>query len=116
MYTDGFVLPIKKDRVEDYRAMAAKAGELWIEHGALSYVECVGDDVPDGKVTSFPISVKLEDDEVVGFAWATYNDRAHRDEVMARIMADERMKMDEENPPMDPARMFWGGFETIVEL
>ena len=66
MYVDGFVVPIKKDRVEDYREMATEAGEVWMESGALSYVETVADDVPDGEVTSFALALKLEDDEVPG--------------------------------------------------
>ncbi len=101
MYTDGFVVPIKKDRLEEYRELAAKAGKVWMDHGALTYVETVGDDVPAGELTSFPISVKLEDDEVVGFAWITYESREHRDEVMAKVMGDERMKMDDPDPPDD---------------
>ncbi len=116
MYVDGFVTPIKKDRVEDYREMATEVGKVFKEHGALTYVECVADDIPEGKVTSFPMSVKLEDDEVVGFAWITYESRAHRDESMKKAMEDERFKTPPEDPPMDMGRMFFGGFETLVEL
>ena len=116
MYVDGFVVPIKKDRVEDYREMATEAGEVWMESGALSYVETVADDVPPGEVTSFALALKLEDDEVPGFAWVTYNSREHRDEVMAKVFADERMQVQPEDPPMNLKRMFFGGFEPIVEL
>ena len=116
-YVDGFVVPVKKDRIDDYRAMAARAGELWREFGALDYKECVADDVKPGKVTSFPQSVNLEDDEVVVFSWITYESRAKRDEVNAKVMADPRMGegWDANNPPMDMARMFFGGFEVIVD-
>lgn len=116
MYVDGFVTPIKKDRVEDYRKMATEAGEVFKEHGAQTYVECIADDIPEGKVTSFPMSVKLEDDEVVGFAWITYESRSARDETMKNAMADERFQTRPEDPPMDMGRMFFGGFETVVEL
>jgi uncharacterized protein YbaA (DUF1428 family) len=116
-YVDGFVVPVKKDKIDDYRAMAEKAGALWREFGALEYKECVADDVDPGKSTSFPRSVKLEDDEVVAFSWITYESRAKRDEVNAKVMADPRMKgmMDEDDPPMDAGRMFFGGFEVIVD-
>ena len=116
-YVDGFVVPVKKDKIDGYRAMAEKAGALWREFGALEYKECIADDVDPGKSTSFPRSVKLEDDEVVAFSWITYESKAKRDEVNAKVMADPRLKgmMDEQDPPMDPGRMFFGGFEVIVD-
>ena len=114
-YVDGFVVPVKKDKVDAYREVAEKAGALWREFGALEYKECIADDVKPGESTSFPQSVKLEDDEVVAFSWITYESRAKRDEVNAKVMADPRMKeMMDEDPPMDPGRMFFGGFEVIV--
>ena len=67
-YVDGFVVPVRKDRVEDYRAPSQKCSAVWKEHGALDYVECVADDVQPGKLTSFPQAVQLEDDEVVVFS------------------------------------------------
>ena len=80
-YVDGFVLPVSKKRVGDYRKIARKAGRIWREHGALDYVECVADDVKPGKQTSFPQSVKLQKNETVVFAWIIYKSRAHRDRV-----------------------------------
>ena len=116
-YVDGFVVPVKRDKVDAYRAIAEKAGAMWREFGALDYKECVADDVDPGKVTSFPRSVNLEDDEVVVFSWITYESRAKRDEVNAKVMADPRMKElgNESGPVMDPERMFFGGFEVIVD-
>jgi len=113
-YVDGFVLAVPKDRLDDYKEMARVGGEIWMEHGALSYVECVADDVPYGELTSFPRAVLATDDEVVIFSWATYADRKARDEVMAKVMADERMKPWEENMPFDGKRMIFGGFEAFV--
>ncbi len=116
-YVDGFVVPVKKHKVDDYRVLAEKAGALWRDFGALDYKECIADDVDAGESTSFPRSVKLEEDEVVAFSWITYESKAKRDEVNAKVMADPRMKemMDEGDPPMDPRRMFFGGFEVIVD-
>ena len=117
-YADGFVMPLPKSNVDRYREIATKAGELWIEHGALDYKECLADDVQVGEVTSFPRSVKLEDDETVIFAWITYESRKHRDEVNAKVMDDERMKamMDPADEIADHKRMVYGGFEVIVDL
>ena len=115
-YVDGFVLPVPKKNLAAYRKMARQAGKVWKEHGALAYVECVADDVKKGKVTSFPQAVKLERGEVVIFSWALYKSRAHRDQVMKKVMADPRLKMDPKAMPFDGARMFWGGFKPIVEL
>lgn len=115
-YVDGFVIPIPKAKLEEYRQMAELACKIWIEHGALEYQEYVADDVPDGEVTSFPMSVKLKEGETVGFAYARYESRAHRDVVMKSVMADERMKqcMDPEKLPFDGQRMIWGGFKPLV--
>ena len=115
-YVDGFLFAIPKDNEEAYRKLAQKAGEIWKEYGALEYVECVGDDIPEGKVTDFPKSVKATSDEVVGFAWITYESREARDEINKKVMADPRMDMDTDDMPLDMSRMVFGGFRTIVEL
>ena len=117
-YVDGFVVPIPLRNLDAYRRMAEQAGKIWMEHGALQYVEAVADDVKSGKVTSFPQSVQLKDDETVVFAWIVYNSREHRDSVNAKVMADPRMKdaMDPTRLPFDGMRMFWGGFKGLVEI
>ena len=90
-YVDGFVLAVPKASLEAYKEMARVGGEVWMDHGALSYVECIGDDVPMGELTSFPRAVQAKDDEVVVFSWITYESRAKRDEVNAKVMADPRL-------------------------
>jgi uncharacterized protein YbaA (DUF1428 family) len=117
-YVDGFVMPLPRANVDRYREIATKAGELWREHGALEYTECIAEDVEVGEVTSFPRSVKLTDDETVIFAWITYESRAHRDEVNRKVMADERMKamMEPAGDIADYKRMVYGGFEVLVDL
>jgi uncharacterized protein YbaA (DUF1428 family) len=115
-YVDGFVLAVPKDRIAEYRKLARKAGRMWREHGALSYVECVGDDVPVGKLTSFTRAVKLKENEVVVFSWITYTSRAHRDAVNRKVMADKRLPKDKASMPFDGKRMIFGGFKTLMEL
>ena len=117
-YLDGFVLPVPTKNLDAYRRMARKAGKIWREHGALEYRECVAEDVSKGKVTSFPRSVKAKDGETVIFAWIVYKSRAHRDRVNKKVMADPRLEaeMNPENSPFDASRMFWGGFEVIVDV
>jgi len=115
-YVDGFILPVPKARLEDYRRIATTASEVWREHGALSYAEYVGDDVPYGELTSFPRSVQLKDDEVVIFSWIKYRDRAHRDDVNAKVMADERIKAMMEAMPADGKRMIFGGFSVLLDV
>lgn len=115
-YVDAYVLPVPKDRLDDYRKMARIGCKVWMEHGALDYTECVGDDVSVGKYTSFPRSVKLKEDEVVVFAWIVFKSRAHRDKVNKLAMADPRMSsMGTTHMPFDGKRMFWGGFKPIVK-
>jgi len=83
-YVDGFVLAVPKASIEAYKEMARVAGEVWMDHGALSYVECIGDDTPYGELTSFPRAVLAKDDEIVVFSWITYKDRASRDAINAK--------------------------------
>lgn len=114
-YVDGFILAVPKARLDEYKALATRAAGVWMDHGALSYVEAIGDDVPYGELTSFPRAVVATEDEVVVFSWVTYADRASRDAVMAKVMADERLKAEMENMPFDGKRMIWGGFQAFVE-
>ena len=90
---------------------------LWVfkEHGALKLVECWGDDVPEGKVTSFPMAVKRKDDETVVFSWIIWPSRNVRDEAMKKVMADPRLKPEVNPMPFDGKRLIYGGFEMIVE-
>ena len=92
-YVDGFVVPVPKTNIDAYKAFSEKAGQVWKDHGALEYVECIADDVKPGKVTSFPQAVKLEDDEVVVFSWVVYASREERDRIMPAVMSDERLKL-----------------------
>ena len=117
-YVDGFVLPIPKKNAAAYRRMARKAGKIWREHGALEYVECIGEDVKPGKHTSFPQSVKLKPGEVVWFSWIVFASRKHRDRVNAKVMADPRLArmMRPEEQLLDGKRMIYGGFEVRVDL
>ncbi len=117
-YVDGFVLAVPKKNLAAYKRMAQKAGKVWKEYGALSYRECVAEDVKKGKLTSFPQSVKLKPGEVVVFSWITYKSRSDRDAVLKKVMADKRLAgmMDAKDMPFDAKRMIYGGFETLVEI
>jgi uncharacterized protein YbaA (DUF1428 family) len=115
-YVDGFVVAVPKANIEAYKEMARKAGEVWKEHGALAYVECIGDDVPYGEVTSFPRAVQAKDDETVVFSWVVYDSREKRDAIIAKVMADLRLKDSMTNAPFDGKRMIYGGFQTFMEL
>jgi uncharacterized protein YbaA (DUF1428 family) len=114
-YVDGFVLAVPEKNLATYKKMAQKSGKIWLEHGALSYVESIADDVPDGKSTDFNRAVKKKKGETVVFAYATYKSRKHRDQVMKKVMADPRLQMDPKTFPFDGKRMFWGGFKSLVE-
>jgi uncharacterized protein YbaA (DUF1428 family) len=114
-YVDGFVLPVPRAKVDDYRRVAALAGNVWKEHGALAFVECVADDVKPGKLTSFPQAVNLETDETVVFSYIVYSSREERDRINALVMKDPRMDMDPANMPFDGKRMIFGGFNVLVE-
>ena len=116
-YVDGFVLPVQKKKLNAYRSMAKLSAKVWRDHGALEFRESVADDVPFGKRTSFPRSVKLKRGEVVVFSWIVYKSRAHRDKVMGKVMKDKRIAkmMQAKDIPFDAKRMIFGGFKIIVE-
>jgi uncharacterized protein YbaA (DUF1428 family) len=114
-YVDGFVIAVPKAKLDAYKDMARLGAEVWKGFGALAYVECVGDDVPYGELTSFPRAVQAKDDELVVFSWIVYRDRAQRDDIMQKVMADPRMEGAMKDAPFDGKRMIFGGFETVVE-
>lgn len=117
-YVDGFVVPVIKARLAEYRKLARLSGKVWMDHGALSYHECVGDDVPLGKRTSFPRSVKLKADEVVVFSWVVYPSRKQRDAIIRKVMDDPRLQhlMDPKTVPFDVKRLIMGGFKPFISM
>lgn len=115
-YVDGYVVAVPKQNLDAYKALAGVAGPIWKEHGALSYVECIGDDVPYGKLTSFPRAVHAKDDEVVIFSWVTYVSRESRDAIVARVMEDPRLSEEKWQSVFDGKRMIYGGFQSFLEL
>jgi uncharacterized protein YbaA (DUF1428 family) len=115
-YVDGFVAAVPTANREKYRAHAEKMAPLFKENGALQVVECWGDDVPDGKLTSFPMAVKRGPDETVVFSWVTWPSKPARDEAWKKMMADPRMQPGQVQMPFDGQRLIYGGFEQIVSL
>ena len=114
LYVDGFIVAVPTAKKEVYRQHAQAASVVFKEFGALTVVECWGDDVPEGKITSFPMAVKRQDDETVVFSWITWPSRKARDEGMKNVMADPRLQPDTNPMPFDGKRMIYGGFEVIV--
>ncbi len=112
-YIDGFVIPVRKDNKDAYLKMARMAAEIWKDHGAIDIIECWGDDVPDGKLTSFPMAVKLEPDEVVVFSWVTWPSKEARDAGNEKVMADPRMNPENMEMQFDGKRMIYGGFTLL---
>lgn len=117
-YVDGFIVPVPKKKLADYKKLSLKCGKVWKDHGAIDYHECVADDVQVGKWTSFPRSVKLKKNETVVFAWITYKSRKQRDAVMKKVLKDPRLA-DMTKPgamPFDAKRMIFGGFKSFIDL
>lgn len=113
-YIDGFVIPIPKKNIARYKRLATKAAKGWMDHGALQYIESIGDDLH----VQFTKAVKCKPGETVAFSYIVYKSRRHRDQVNRKVMADPRitaMMQDQiKNPPFDSKRMAYGGFATIV--
>ena len=113
-YVDGFVIAVPEAKKEAYRELAETAATVFKDHGALNVVECWGDDVPEGKLTSFPMAVQRQPDEAVVFSWITWPSREARDAGMAASMKDPRMDHEPDKMPFDGKRMIFGGFTVLV--
>ena len=112
-YIDGFVAAVPTANKQKFIDHARTFDGMFLECGATRVVEAWGDDVPDGKVTSFPMAVKLEDGEAVVFSWLVWPDKKTADDAWAKMQEDPAMaNMD---MPFDGKRMMWGGFETIFD-
>ncbi|MBP9818302.1 DUF1428 domain-containing protein [Candidatus Shapirobacteria bacterium] len=122
-YVDGFVLVVPNNKVEEYKKMAQMGRDSWMKHGALSYFECRGDDMKpqemgDEKTRAFPEMVGASSDETVWFSFITFESKAHRDEVNAKVMVEmgEQMKdMPDVEMPVNMKRMAYAGFQVEVE-
>ena len=117
-YVDGFVLPVPKKKLDAYRKMSQKAGKVWLEHGALEYRECVGEDMDAKGMRPFPKCADAKPGDAVVFSWIVYKSRAHRDRVNAKVMKDPRLAklMDQKAMPFDSKRMVYGGFKVVVDV
>jgi len=113
-YTDGFVVPVPETKREAYRELAAKMAKVFRQHGASHVIEAIADDVKHGKVTDFYLAVKAEDGETVVFSFIEWPDKQARDTAWEKIMSDESLKP-EGDMPFNGQRMFWGGFEPILD-
>lgn len=116
-YVDGFVIPLAKDKIGEYQKLAELACEVWMEHGALQYFECVADDLETHCSTSFDGMAGAQGGETVVFAYIVYASKEDRDRINKSVMEDPRMKeaMESGSCPFDPDRMAYAGFRTIVE-
>lgn len=114
-YVDGFILPVPEGKRQAYHDMASKAAAKFKEYGAVRVVEAWGDDVRDGKVTDYKKAVKAEPGENVVFSWIEWPDKATRDAAWEKMMKDPEMQPDKDNMPFDGMRMFWGGFQPILD-
>jgi uncharacterized protein YbaA (DUF1428 family) len=112
-FVDGIVVPVPNDKREEYARLAGKNAKVFIEFGATRVIETLGDDVPHGKVTDFYRAVKAEDGETIAFSFIEWPDKAARDEAWQKIMQDERMQHG--GGLFDGKRMFWGGFEVVID-
>ncbi|MEI9851299.1 MAG: DUF1428 domain-containing protein [Sphingomonas sp.] len=113
-YVDGFVVPVPEGKKQAYIEMAAKSAPIFRDHGATRVVEAWGSDLPRGKNTDFFMAVKAEEGENVVFSWIIWPDKATRDAGWEKVMTDPRMEPPAEMP-FDGKRMFWGGFEPIID-
>lgn len=125
-YVDGYVIPIKKSKVKDYKKMAALGCKIWKEYGALDYYECIGDDLASKWGSTFTKMCKLKPDETTVFAFIVYKSKADRNRINKAVMKDPRMHPGSDSTdkkkrkkafemPFDGKRFVMGGFKTMVQ-
>jgi uncharacterized protein YbaA (DUF1428 family) len=112
-YVDGFLLPVPRKNLAAYKKMATLGKKMWLEHGALDYKECVGDDLEAAWALPFPKQMKLKKGEVPVFSFIVFKNRKHRDAVNKKVMAN--MPEMSKKMPFDVKRMAYGGFAVLVE-
>lgn len=115
-YVDGFVAAVPNDNRERFIEHARKAAEVFKDYGALQVVECWGDDVPEGEVTSFSMAVQRKPEKTAVFSWVLWPSREVRNQAMPKIMADPRVQPDVNPMPFDGKRLIYGGFEVVVDV
>lgn len=113
-YVDGYVIPIRKNKVRIYKKMASYGCKMWMKHGALDYYECVGNDLKTKFGLSFPKMCKLKKDETVIFAFIIYRNKAHRNKVNKKVMKEMHSGTDNFEMPFSMERFSYGGFNVLV--
>lgn len=115
-YVDGFVIPVPKSKVAEYKKMATLGKKMWMKHGALQYFECVGDDLAGMPgCSSFKTMVALKPSETAFFSFIVYKSKAHRDAVNKKVIAEMQKQPQPKSMPFDMKRMTYGGFKTLVQ-
>lgn len=114
-YIHTFLIPVPKMKLKQFRSMARLAARTWMKSGALAYAEYQADFIPKGKITSFPMSVKLKAGETILLGMVTCKSKAHCEKVMERVMNDEAFGKAWETMPFDGMRMIYGGFKKLLE-
>jgi uncharacterized protein YbaA (DUF1428 family) len=115
-YIDGFVFPVPRDRLSEYRRVAEAAAAIWKEHGALDYCEFIGDDLKLEGTRSFTDLVAATADEAIIFGWVAFESREARDVANEKVAADPRMAglVESSNSGFDAKRMAYGGLKRFV--
>ncbi|MDE2577598.1 MAG: DUF1428 domain-containing protein [Hyphomicrobiales bacterium] len=114
MYIDGMVCAVPTAKKKQFETWSKAMAPIFSDHGARQIVDCWGDDVPEGKVTSFPMAVKKKADETVVLSWIVWPDKKTRDAGMKAAMEDPRMPKPGDAMPFDGQRLIFGGFEAIA--
>jgi uncharacterized protein YbaA (DUF1428 family) len=115
-YVDGFVIPVPKSKIAEYKKMAQMGKKIWMKHGALEYFECMGDDLAGmPECGNFKTMTKLKPSETVFFSFIVYKNKAHRNAVNKKVMAEITKQSKPKVMPFDVNRMVYGGFKTLVQ-
>lgn len=113
-YVDGYIIPIKKKNLNTYKKMSKLGCKVWMDHGALSYYECVGDELKSKWGLPFPKLCKLKADETLVYAFVVYKSKSHRNQVNKKVHSDPRMTGAPPEMPFDMKRFSVGGFKTMI--
>jgi uncharacterized protein YbaA (DUF1428 family) len=120
-YIDGFVLPVPRIHLNEYKSVAEKVAEIWKEYGAIAYFEYVGEDLKLEGTRSFIELVDLKEEELIVFGWVLFPSKETRDLANKQVPNDPRMSelvaplIDPKRLIFDAGRMVYGGFRSFVQ-
>jgi uncharacterized protein YbaA (DUF1428 family) len=131
-YFDCYLIPVPTVKLGAYKAFSQRMAEVYREYGALRVTDCVLDsettdgtqfhadgaqnEVQGAALRDFPEAAAARAGETVILSWTEWVNKAQRDALLPRILADPRVQpRDDEEMIFEGTRLVAGGFFRLLE-